>query len=165
MVPLETIIKINNEEDLVSLELCAKDYLELLDNFYYNYAEGNYFILCAYHDENLVGLLIADKKAQKLDSLEKILPIVFLKLIYVVPKYRKQNIGRKLLTTFINIEKSKKTASIIITLPVNYIDGIKFFQKFGFHKKKKIKNSIFLIKNLWDDYGIRDIDLLGSSFF
>ena len=81
-----------NKEDLIDLNLCAKEFLQLIEDFNINFLNRKYFTLTAYYKKLLVGILIAEEKNHKVDSLEKIVPKTNLYLIYVSPSFRKNHI-------------------------------------------------------------------------
>ena len=118
------------------------------------------FILTAYYKEILVGLLVAEDKSQKIDSLEKILPIFNIHMLYVNPTYRKKKIGKELLETFLKIQKERGTASIRIKLPQKYKSGITFFLKNNFRQIQLDRSKVILEINLWNDFGIRDSQIV-----
>ncbi len=90
-------IKEANKEDLIDLNLCAKEFLQLIEDFNINFLNHKYFTLTAYYKKLLVGILVAEEKNHKVDSLEKIVPKTNLYLIYVNPNFRKKHIGKKIL--------------------------------------------------------------------
>lgn len=157
-------IKIAQDESVINLNIIAEEFLELIDDFNINFINNKYLILTAYFNNNLAGILIAENKIHKIDSLEKIIPKVSLYLIYVNATFRNNHIGKKLLNCFLKIQKSKGVASVYIELPQKYIRGIEFFKRNNFLQMGKDKNKIILEINLWNDYGIRDDDIIENSF-
>jgi GNAT superfamily N-acetyltransferase len=153
-------IQVSKNEDLFDLNLCAKEFIDLIDNFKTKFLNKRFFILTAYYNNILVGLLVAEDKSHIVDSLEKILPIINIHMLYVNPSYRKKNIGKELLDTFLNIQKGKGTASIHIKLPQKYKSGIAFFLKNNFRQIHKDGSKVILEINLWNDYGIRDYQIV-----
>ena len=107
-----------------------------------------------------MGLLVAEDKSHKVDSLEKILPINYIHMLYVNPIHRKKNIGKELLDTYLNIQKEKGTASIHIKLPQKYKSGIDFFLKNKFRQIHIDGSKVILEFNLWNDYGVRDCQVV-----
>lgn len=163
-------IKIAEKENFFDLSLCAKEFIELIDNFKSKFLNRNYFVLVAYYKEILAGILVAEDKSQKVDSLEKIIPHFCLHLLYVNPNYRKKGIGKRLFNTFIMISKKEGYAAIYIKLPNKYKKGISFFMKNEFlgnkfRQKGKKNNKIILEMNLWEDYGIRDCQIIKIDSF
>jgi len=156
-------IKIANNESIVNLKLCAKDFLDFINNFEKKFQKNKFFILTAYYESVLAGILVSEDKNQKIDSLTKIVPLMCIHLIYVNPKYRHKNIGKNLLLTFINIQKEKGVAALYIKLPQKFKSGIDFFMKNNFHQKEKAENNLILEFNLWNDYGIIDYNLIGNN--
>jgi len=157
-------IKIAQDENIVNLNLIAEEFLELIDDFNINFINNKYFILTAYLNNNLAGILIAENKIHKIDSLEKLIPKVSIYLLYVNATFRNNHIGKKLLNTFLQIQKSRGIASVYIELPQKYLKGIEFFKRNNFLQVSKDKNKIILEINLWNDYGIRDDDIIENSF-
>ena len=120
--------------------------------------------MSAYYENILAGILIAEDQTQKIDSLEKIIPLMTLHLIFVNPTFRKKNIGKTLLKSFISTQKKNGIASIYVKLPQKYREGINFFLKNDFQMINKTKNKIVLEKVLWKDYGIRECHIIGENF-
>lgn len=145
-----------NNEILTDLDLCAEEFIEFIDNFKYKFLNKDFFVLTAYLNDILVGILVAEKKSQKLDSLEKLVPIIYLHLLYVNPISRNKKIGERLLKKFLSIQKKKGIAYIYIKIPQNYKDGIKYLSKSNFQHVSKKDNRIIMQYNLWNDYGIRN---------
>ncbi len=87
-----------------------------------------------------------------------------LHLLYVNPNFRKKNIGKSLLNSFFSIQRRNGIASIYIKLPQKYRDGINFFLKNNFHIIDKVKNKIILEFALWNDYGIRECQIIEENF-
>ncbi len=157
-------IKIVKDENLFDLNLCAKDFIDLIDNFEKKFYNKKFFVLTAYYNKVLAGILVAEDKSQKVDSLEKILPTMCLQLLFVNSNFRSRTLGKKLLKAFLNIQKEKGVAIIYIKLPQKYKKGIIFFQKNNFHQVGMVRNKIILERYLWNDYGIRDCQLIGNNF-
>jgi len=101
-------IKEANKEDLIDLNLCAKEFLQLIEDFNINFLNRKYFTLTAYYKKCLVGILVAEEKNHKVDSLEKIVPKTILYLIFVNPSFRKNHIGKKILINYLTIQKKKR---------------------------------------------------------
>ena len=158
------LIKHAENENLLDIELCAKEFIDFIDNFKKNFLEGRFFILTAYYDFILAGVLIAEKKVREIDSLEKIIPSIQLHLLYVNKKFRYKQIGTKLLESFINIQKQNDIASIYIELPQKYKIGINFLQKKSFQRIGKKQNNVILELKLWNDYGIIDSQVIEDDF-
>ncbi|TFF98635.1 MAG: N-acetyltransferase [Promethearchaeota archaeon] len=157
-------IKFANKETFLDLNLCAKEFIDLLDNFKYNFLNKKYFVLTAYYDGVLAGLLVASDKSKKVDSLERMVPTMSLHLLFVNPIYRNKGIGIKLMNTFLMILKNRDFASIYIKLPKHYKKGINFFlnNRFlnrHFSQVEKTDNHIILEMNLWTDFGIKNCNL------
>lgn len=157
-------IKIAGKEDFIELKLCAMEFLDYIKDFKKNFFNKKFFILAAYYDSILAGILVAEDESKKIDSIEKIVPIMCLRLLFVNPKFRHKNIGKSLLDNFIIILKKKGTASIYVKLPQKYKKGVEFFQKNNFHQVDKNDNRIILELNLWNDLGIRDCLIIGDNF-
>lgn len=153
-------IKVAKNEGLFDLNLCAKEFIDLIDNFKKKFLNKKFFILTAYYEEILVGILVAEDKSHKVKSLEKLLPNMYIHMLYVNPNYRKKKIGKDLLDSFIDIQKKKGIASIYIKLPQKYKSGISFFLKNNFRQSRKERSKVVLELNLWNDYGIRDYQVI-----
>jgi len=156
-------IKIADNESIYDFNLCASDFIEFIDDFERLFLNKKLFILTAYYEKILVGIVIAEDKTHKIDSIEKILPNVFLHLIYVNPNYRNKKIGRELMLRFIEIQKKKGNAAIYANLPQNHVIGINFLQKNKFSQMERKGSKIKLELKLWNDYGIVDCDLIGDN--
>ena len=89
---------------------------------------------------------------------------MYLHLVYVNENYRNNNVGKKLLSIFLNIQKRNGIASIYTSLPKRYVSGINFLKKNNFCQKEKIKSKIILEFKLWDDYGIGNSQIIGDTY-
>ena len=158
------IIKVADNENIIDLSLCAKEFLEFIKNFRDKFLNKKFFILTAYYDNVLAGLLIAEDKSQKVDSLNKVVPRMYLKLLYVNPRFRNRHLGKKLLDHLIEIQKDRGIALISIKLPQRYKQGIQFFLKNNFITSSKDNDRIILELNLWNDFGIRDCHIIDEDF-
>ena len=156
--------KLAGKEDFIELKLCAMEFLDFIKDFKKKFFNKKFFILTAYCDSILAGILVGEDEGKKIDSIEKIVPIMYLHLLFVNPKFRHKNIGKSLLDNFILILKKKGIASIYVKLPQKYKKGIEFFQKNKFHQVDKDHNRIILELNLWNDLGIRDCLIIGDNF-
>ena len=157
-------IRLSDNENLLDIELCAEEFIDFIENFKENFLNGKFFILTANYESVLAGVLIAEKKVKEIDSLEKIIPSIQFHLLYVNKKFRNNQIGKKLLDSFINIQKKNGIASIYIELPQKYKRGINFLQKRSFQRINKIQNNIILELKLWNDYGIIDSQVIEEDF-
>jgi len=113
-------IKLAGEEDFIELKLCAMEFLDFIKDFKKKFFNKKYFILTAYYDSILAGILVGEDEGKKIDSIEKIVPIMYLHLLFVNPKFRHKNIGKSLLDNFKSILKKKGIASIYVKLPQKY---------------------------------------------
>ena len=156
-------IRIANKEDLFELNSSAQDLIELIRDFKINLKKDKYFILTAFHNNLLIGVLVAKKRIHKVDSLEMLVPKVRLYLIYVNKQYRNLNIGKKLLGEFVDLQKKRGSASIYVKLPQKYKQGIKFFMKNQFQRVDIVKSKIILEYHLWEDYGITNCEIIDDS--
>ena len=89
-------IKIASNEDLMDLELCAKEFIEYIDNFKTKFLNEDFFILTAYYNQVLAGFLVAKDKSYKVNSLDRIMPSMCIYLVFINPKFRNRNIGKSL---------------------------------------------------------------------
>ena len=110
-------IRIAETKDFFDLNLCAKEFIDFIDDFKKNFLDKKFFVLTAYYDKVLAGILVAEDKSHKVDSFKKIIPSKYIHLIYVNPRYRKTQLGRMLLETFLKIQKKKAVGLIYIKLP------------------------------------------------
>ncbi len=156
-------IKIADKEDLFDLRLCAKEFLDFIEDFKNKFLNKIYIVLTACYDKILAGILVSEDKSHKIDSLEKIVPVVYLHLLFVNSKFRNNSIGRNILDYFLSLQKQRGIAAIYVKLPQKYKKGIKFFQKNDFDIVSKDGNKIILELNLWNDYGIRNCNLIGDN--
>ncbi len=157
-------IRTSDNENLLDIELCTEHFVDFIECFKDNFLKGNFFILTANYKSILAGVLIAEKKVKEIDSLEKIIPSLQLYLLYVNKKFRNNQIGKKLLDSFINIQKQNGIGSIYIELPQKFKKGINFLQKRSFQRINKIQNNIILELKLWNDYGIIDSQVIEEDF-
>lgn len=165
MKDLEISLGLSPNMSLIDLRLCAKEFIDYIEDFSDKFNTEKFFILTALMDEQLVGMLIADKNCTNDDLIINFLPTTSLKLLFVAPKFRKNKIGTLLLNKFITLQKEEGIAIIQIELPQYYVSGIKFFQKYNFHEKEKYRNKVMLERNIWIDFGIRDIDFIDNSYY
>lgn len=154
-------IKIAEKETFLDLNLCAKEFIDLLDNFKKNFLNKQYFVLTAYYKKVLAGVLIAKDESQKIDSLERIVPTMSLHLLFVNSLYRNKGIGTKLMNTFLMILKNRGFASVNIKIPKHYKRGVDFFlnNEFlnnQFSQERITDNYIILEMHLWTDFGIKN---------
>jgi GNAT superfamily N-acetyltransferase len=159
------VIKIASEENFFDLNLCAENFIELIDNFKEKFLNDQFFVLSAYCNDVLVGILVAEDKSRKIDSLERIVPTMNLSLLFINPHYRNRGFGKRLMNSFVMILLQKGFASISIQLPKNYIEGIHFFLKndflnYQFRQIDKTEHKIVLEMHLWNDYGIINCELI-----
>ncbi|MFX1411251.1 MAG: GNAT family N-acetyltransferase, partial [Promethearchaeota archaeon] len=156
--------RIADNETFVDLNLCAKEFIDFIDNFKTKFLNKEFFVLTAYLNEILVGILVAEDKSKKVDSLEKIVPIMRLYLLFVNPNFRNKNIGENLLKEFLNIQKGKGIAYIYIRIPQIHKEGIKYLRKNNFQQVGKKAKKIILEFKLWNDFGIMNCQSISDIF-
>jgi len=161
----DTSLQINivKNDNFYDIQLCAEEFIDLIDHYKEKFLNKEIIIMTAFYDGVLSGFLVAEDKSQKIDAIEKIVPSTCLHLLFVNSKFRNKRIGKALLESFIEAQKNKGIASIYIKLPQKYTNGIKFLQKNNFHQIDKVKSKIILEKNLWNDYGVRDCQIMGDN--
>lgn len=164
------IIKIAENEHLYDLYLCAKEYVELIDDFEEKFLNNEYFILTAYIDDLLIGVLIAEDKSKKIDCLRKIVPSICIHLLFVNKSYRNKGLGKRLMNSLIMILINKGFASLYIKLPEKNKKVINFFinnefLKNHFQQTSRIYNKVLLKMNLWNDYGLSDCHTIQLDSF
>lgn len=157
-------IKIAETKDFFDLNLCAKEFIDFISDFKKKFLDKRFFVLTAWYNNILSGILVSEDKSNKIDSLNKIIPSMYLHFIYINPKFRKKNIGKKLLEEFISIQKDKGKALVYIKLPQQYKSGIKFFLNNDFRQVRKEGNKVVLEITLWNDFGVRDCQIIGDDF-
>jgi len=146
-------IKVAEPSDYFFIELCAKECIDLIKNFKKKFKNNDFFILTAYYENNVAGVLVSEKN-NVVKSIKDILPAMQIHFVYVNPAFRGKRIGYNLLNEFVNIQKKKNIALIFVELFKNNKKGMKFFEKFGFQEIKITAAKIILTKNIWDDLGI-----------
>ncbi|MFX1239436.1 MAG: GNAT family N-acetyltransferase, partial [Promethearchaeota archaeon] len=156
-------IKFLKNETIYDFHLCAKEFIDLIDKFEEKFLNKSLLIFPGYFKNILAGIIVAEDKRKKVDSIDNIVPSICLHLLYVNPNYRNKGIGKELLTLFINFQKMAGAASIYIKLPQKYTNGKKFLEKFEFHQIKKVKNKIILELKLWNDFGIGDCYIIEDN--
>lgn len=149
-------IKFLKNETLYDFNLCAKEFIDLIDGFEEKFLNKKFLIIPGYYKNVLAGVIVAEDKSKKVNSIENIVPSACLHLLYVNPIYRNKGIGTNLLNSFIRFQKRAGTASIYVKLPQKYINGIHFLERHNFHQIKRVKNKVFLEMKLWDDFGVGD---------
>ena len=158
-------IKIAETEDFFDLNLCAKEFIDFIDNFKKKFLDKKFFVLVAYFKKVLAGVLIAEDRAHKIDSLENILPKMYIHLLYVNPKYRGKGLGKDLLHVFLDVQKKRGVAAVSIKLPQKYKKGIKFFKHFDFTQISRDVNKVVLELKLWNDFGLTDCQSIDEDLF
>ena len=156
-------INIAKNENFYDIHLCAEEFTDLIDHVKEKFLNKEIIIITAFYNDILSGFLVAEDKSQKIDAIEKIVPSTCLHLLFVNSKFRNKHIGTALLESFFKAQKEKGIASIYIKLPQKYTNGIRFLQKNDFHQKDKVKSKIVLEKNLWNDYGVKDCQIIGDK--
>lgn len=152
------IIKTGNNEDLIELQLCAREFIEFIDDFEINLQNEKYFILTAYYLKNLSGILLSENNVSKVDDLENTVPKAKLIFIFVNSAHRNKKIASSLLNFYIKIQKERQLSAIFIKLPQKYKFGKKFLEKFNFVQIKTVNNDAILERKLWYDFGIESCD-------
>ncbi len=147
----------------LELMICAKEFIELIDNFMDKFKSNRFVYSAAYLNNTLIGILVAQDKSKMVNKFEKILPSICIYLIYVVKDFRGQNVGRNLLLNLINNLRGK-FATIYTKLPLKYKKGIDFYLRNNFHRVQIQKNKIILEHNLWNDFGLRDCKIIEEDF-
>ncbi len=153
----EIIIKEANQNDYFLLELCAKEFIELIKNFKKKFENNDFFVLIGYLNENIAGVLVSERN-NIVRTIENIVPTTQIHFLYVNPAFRGKKIGTTLLNEFIKIQKKNNIALIFIELYKNNKKEIEFFETFGFRREKIDAAKIYLNLRLWDDLGISSDD-------
>ncbi len=153
-------IKFLKNETLYDFKLCAKEFIDLIDKFEEKFLNKKFLIIPGYYKNILAGVIVAEDKSKRVNSIDNIVPSACLHLIYVNRNYRNKGIGTNLLNSLIEFQKRMGTASIYAKLPQKYINGIYFLERHNFHQIKRVKNKVFLEMTLWNDYGIGDSYLI-----
>jgi GNAT superfamily N-acetyltransferase len=157
------IIREAKSESIYDFYLCAEEFIDLIDQLKEKFLSKKLFVLTAYYDNILAGIIMAEDKSQKVDALEKIVPTTCMHLLFVNSRFRNKHIGKELLKAFVDAHRSKGVASIYIKIPQKYKNGIKFLQKNNFGQINKIKSKIILEIKLWNDFGVRDCQIIGDN--
>ena len=153
----EIIIKEANQNDYFLLELCAKEFIELIKNFKKKFENNDFFVLIGYFKEDVAGVLVSERN-NIVRTIENIVPTTQIHFLYVNPAFRGKKIGTTLLNEFIKIQKKNNIALIFIELYKNNKKEIEFFETFGFRREKIDAAKIYLNLRLWDDLGISSDD-------
>ena len=125
---------------LASITLTEQYNPTLFSFFYETYPQG---FLVAEKNHKIIGFLIGLKL--KIDK-TKIL------MISVEPTYQRQKIGERLLNEFIKITIKEKIKVIELEVRIDNKKAIKFYEKNGFKRVKKIKE---FYQNREDAYTMR----------
>jgi GNAT superfamily N-acetyltransferase len=155
--------KTANKGNLYDIKLCADEFLDFFENFKKKFLNNKLIVLTANYNNILIGIIVAEDKSYKINSVERMLPMMCIHLIYVNSSFREQGIGSLLLEKFIKGQKESGIASVYAKIPKKYIKGIQFYLKNNFHIIDRKKNKIFLKRELWNDFGIKKCYLIGSS--
>ncbi len=161
-----SLIKIKEaiNPDFFDFKICAGEFGPLLDKLNENAKKHELFILTAYSNNILAGILISEQMNQKVDSVNTIVPTSLLYLIYVNPFFRNKGLGKKLLNYYLIKQKFLGIATIYMNIPQKYKMGTKFLLKNNFHQTFRSTTTLIFKYNLWNDYGIRDSILIGEHF-
>ncbi len=149
----EKIIKVAEINDYFLIELCAKEYIDLIKNFKERFENNDFFVLIGYYEKNVAGVLVSERN-NVVKSIEDILPAMQIHLVYVNPAFRGKKIGKNLMNEFIRTQKKNNIAFIFVELFKNNKREMEFFEKYGFRREKIDAAKIILTKIVWDDMGI-----------
>jgi len=129
-------------EQIIELEkklfLIMKKYDPLLDKFnetriknylIKNIGTRNYLSLCAKKDDKIVGFLDSKIDYKKPWMKEK---IGFIEDVYVLPKYRKTGIAKKMITTSLKWFKKRKIKHVELKCWIKNKIGLKIWESLGF---------------------------------
>lgn len=152
-----------NRENLYEIKICAHEFLDFINDFKERFLEKNLIVFTVNYKKLLVGVIVAEDKSYKVNSLERMLPIMYIHLIYINPSFREKGIGNLLLDHFLQTEKDKGIASVFAKIPKKYVKGIKFYLRNDFHVISRKKNKIILKKELWNNFGLKKCFLIGTS--
>lgn len=156
-------IKFVKDENFYDFKLIAMDFVEFIKDFEKKYLAKKIFVITAYYKKILAGIIVAEDKRKKINSIEKLVPSTCLHLLYINPNYRNINIGKKLLDAFVAFQKKSGVASIYIKIPHKYKRGQIFLEKFEFHTKGRVGNKIILERKLWNDFGVGDCHMIEDN--
>lgn len=149
----ERSIKVAEKNDYFLLELCAKEYIDLIKKFKERFENNEFFVLIGYYKKNVAGVLVSERN-NIVKSIEDILPTMQIHFVYVNPAFRGKKIGKNLMNEFIKIQENNNVALIFIELFKNNKREMEFFEKYGFRREKIEAAKIILTKIIWDDLGI-----------
>ncbi|MFO8019483.1 MAG: GNAT family N-acetyltransferase [Promethearchaeia archaeon] len=149
--------------NLYDIRLCGKEFLDFIKDFKEKFLDGKISVLTAHYKNTLVGILVTEDKSSKVNSIERILPMMCIHLIYVNKSFRNQGIATSLLEYFVKNQKEVGTASVFAKIPKKYRKGIEFFLKNDFYIIKRKRNKIILKRKLWNDFGLKKCLLIGDS--
>ena len=89
--PISNIVyKIANNDDYLDICLCANEYIEIINHFKEKFLNKELSVLMVYYNKILSGILVAEDKSNKVNSIEKILPSICIHLIFINPVFRKK---------------------------------------------------------------------------
>ncbi|MHA1804296.1 MAG: GNAT family N-acetyltransferase [Promethearchaeota archaeon] len=155
-------IKESKKKDLLDFLLFAGEFKSFIENLINSIPIERLFILSAYCNNSIAGILISEDKSQNIDSLETLIPTARLHLIQVNQLYQNKGLGTTLLKEYLKKQQFRGIATINIKIPRNYKKGKEFLLNNGFRQKSRDNAFILFKYNLWNDFGIRDSVLIGE---
>lgn len=145
-------------EDLFALELCCKDYLDLIPDFNNKFQNKEFKVFLIFQQNELGGSLVAFiDPISTSKNFKTIAQIIF---IFINPTFRGKGLGKALLNYYIERMREQNIAAVRIELFKTNSGGIKFFEKAGFRHISEKHGRKILQFSIWDDFGIVDESLI-----
>ena len=142
------------ESDLVELEICCQDYLDLIPNFREDFCQKKNFVFLALLEAEIVGALAAF--IDPINTSKNLRPIVQMVFLFVNPPFRNQRVGNSLIIHFLREMQSRNFAAVRIELFKINSSGMRFLQDSGFRDIFEKRGRKVMQISLWDNYGIID---------
>ncbi len=145
-------------EDLFMLEMCCKEYIDLIPDFNNKFQNKELQVFLIFHQNDMGGSLVAFRDPISTSkNFKTIAQIIF---IFINPTFRGKGLGKALLNYYIDRMREQNIAAIRIELFKTNSAGIKFFEKAGFKQVLEKQGRKILQFSIWDDFGIVDESLI-----
>ncbi len=145
-------------EDLFTLEMCCKEYIDLIPDFNKKFQNKELKVFLIFQQSEMGGSLVAIMDPISTSkNFKTIAQIIF---IFINPTFRGKGLGKALLNYYIDRMREQNIAAVRIELFKANSAGIRFFEKAGFKQVMEKAGRKILQYSIWDDFGIVDESLI-----
>ncbi len=144
--------------DLFALELCCKEFLDLIPDFARRFQKKELMVFLIFQQGELGGSIVSF--IDPISTSKNFKPISQIIFIFVNPTFRGRGLGKALLKDYIERMREQNIAAVRIELFKTNSAGIKFFEKAGFKLVLEKQGRKILQFSIWDDFGIVDESLI-----